>query len=120
MEPKTVTVGYRFTVSLYGEVVVLLLKLVVALVKLALIACRPGVSVVMDRDAVLLVAPAISVTCPRVVFVVVSVKITEPLGRPAPGATAVTVAMKVTDVPTFDGLGLEEVITVVVEAELTV
>jgi hypothetical protein len=36
-----------------------------------------------------------------------SVKVTVPVGVPAPGATAATVAMKVTTWPNTDGLGAE-------------
>ena len=47
------------------------------------------------------------------------VNVTVPLGVPAPGATAATVAVNVTDCPNTEGLA-EEVTTVVVLALLTV
>src|SRR5436190_3258483 len=47
-----------------------------------------------------------------------SLKSTVPLGVPAPGAVAVTVAVKVTDWPNTDGFA-EDVTAVVVEAWLT-
>ena len=47
-----------------------------------------------------------------------SVKVTLPVGVPAPGATAVTVAVKVTTWPETDGLAVE-VTVVVLEALLT-
>ena len=47
------------------------------------------------------------------------VNVTVPLGVPAPGATAATVAVNVTDWPNTEGLA-EEVTTVEVSALLTV
>ena len=47
-----------------------------------------------------------------------SVKVTVPLGVPAPGATAATVAVKVTAWPNTDGLGVELTV-VLLEALLT-
>ena len=47
-----------------------------------------------------------------------SVKVTVPLGVPAPGATAATVAVKVTLCPNTEGLG-EELTVVLLEALFT-
>ena len=52
-------------------------------------------------------------------MVVPSLKVTEPEGVPAPGDTAVTVAVKVTDCPNADGF-TEEVTTLKLSALLTV
>jgi hypothetical protein len=49
-----------------------------------------------------------------------SLTLTLPVGLPLPGATAVTVKLMVTDCPTTDGLGVCDVIAVVVLAWLTV
>src|SRR5439155_22484695 len=54
---------------------------------------------------------ASSVPLPRVVPP--SLKVSVPLGVPAPGATAVTVAVKVTGWPAPTGLGEEESVVVV-------
>jgi hypothetical protein len=51
--------------------------------------------------------------------VVPSLKVTEPVGVPTPGATAVTLAVKVTDCPKLDGFG-EDVTLLRVSALLTV
>ena len=48
-----------------------------------------------------------------------SLNVTVPAGVPRPGELAVTMAVKVTDCPTTDGLA-EEVTAVVVAVELTV
>ena len=56
------------------------------------------------------------VAVPRTVLP--SLKVIEPLAMPLPGATAATVAVKVTLCPVKDGLA-EEVSVVVVEAALT-
>src|SRR5712691_11100062 len=71
-----------------------------------------------DREEVAKVAaPPLSVPVPRVVKP--SLKVTVPLGVPAPGATGLTVAVKITDWPNTEGLA-EEVTVVVVSALLTV
>ena len=56
---------------------------------------------------------------PSVVLLVVSVNVTVPVRVPAPGLTALTVAVKVTFCPACEGLA-EEVNAVVVLAWLTV
>ncbi len=61
--------------------------------------------------------PALSVPVPNVAAP--SLKVTVPLGVPLPGATAATVAVKVTDCPNTEGLA-EEATVVVVPAALTV
>ena len=61
--------------------------------------------------------PPLRVPVPRVV--VPSLNVTGPEGVPAPGALAVTVAVKVTDWPKTDGLA-DEVRTVVVASLFTV
>lgn len=48
--------------------------------------------------------PATSVTVLKTLPVLVSVNVTVPLGEPAPGEAAVTVAVKMTVCPTTDGL----------------
>jgi hypothetical protein len=48
------------------------------------------------------------------------VKATDPLGDPAPGATAATAAVNVTVLPNVDGLAGAAVSVVVVDALLTV
>ena len=62
-------------------------------------------------------APPVSVSVARVV--VPSLNVTVPAGVPSPGELAVTIAVKVTDWPTTDGLA-DEVTAVVVAVELTV
>ncbi len=52
--------------------------------------------------------PALSAWAPQpVIELAPSLKLTLPVGVPAPGATAVTVAVKVTDWPKTDGFWLE-------------
>ena len=69
-------------------------------------------------------AAVVNVACPEVMVtlaarvVAPSVKVTVPLGVPAPGATAATVAMKVTVWPNTDGLG-DELTVVLLEALFT-
>ena len=55
--------------------------------------------------------PALSVPVPSVVAP--SLKVTVPVGVPAPGAVAATVAVKVTACPNTDGLAEEESAVVV-------
>jgi len=57
---------------------------------MAVMTCAPAVS-----ELVVNVAGLLSVPVPRTV--VPSLKVTVPVGVPAPGATALTVAVKVTD-----------------------
>src|SRR5581483_11874078 len=76
-------------------------------------AWLPAASVEVVNVAV----PLFSVTVPRLVLP--SRKVTFPVGVPAPGATALTVAVKVTAWPNADGL-TEDVTVVVVLAWLTV
>ena len=72
----------------------------------------------MASEEVMKVAcPAISAPVPSVVAP--SLNVTVPVGVPAPGAVAVTVAVKVTDWPNTDGL-TEEATPVLVPALLTV
>ena len=61
--------------------------------------------------------PPLSVPVPRVVEP--SRKLTVPVGVPLPGATALTVAVKVTDSPKTEGFA-DEVTLLVVPAWLTV
>jgi hypothetical protein len=68
---------------------------------------------------VALVTPAFVDSVPVPKVVVPSLKVTVPVGFPLPGATALTVAVKVTDWPKTDGLA-EEVTVVVVSALPTV
>jgi hypothetical protein len=64
----------------------------------------PGERAVVDNVATPL---AFSVTGPVPRVVVPSRKVTVPVGVPVAGATAVTVAVKVTDWPSDDGFKLE-------------
>ncbi len=73
---------------------------------------EPTVSDVSVKAAV----PLVSETVPR--DVVPSIKLTLPVAVPAPGATAETIAVKVTDCPSEEGLGAA-VKLVFVEAVLT-
>ncbi len=71
-----------------------------------------------EREEVAKVAwPKLKLPVPSVF--VPSLKITEPVGVPAPGDTALTVAVKVTDCPDTDGLA-DEATAVVVLAWFTV
>ena len=69
-------------------------------------------------------AAVVNVACPEVMVtlaarvVAPSVKVTVPLGVPAPGATAATVAVKVMLCPNTEGLG-EELTVVLLEALFT-
>ena len=54
----------------------------------------------------------LSVIVPRVVEP--SLKVTPPVGMPAPGATGTTVAVKVTDWPVLDGFWLDDRFAVVI------
>ena len=71
------------------------------------------------------VAAVVSVACPvassvtEPIVVAPSLNVTVPVGVPAPGAEAVTVAVKVTDCPETDGL-TEEASAVAVAALLTI
>src|SRR5207248_1184357 len=90
--------------------------LVVKLLSLALTAVivwLPTERAVVDNVAV----PLAKVVVPSVVLP--SRNVTAPVGVPAPGATALTVAVKVTDWPNTDGLE-EEVTVVALLAWLTV
>src|SRR4051794_37481470 len=68
-------------------------------------------------DVLKVAVPPLSVPVPRELDP--SLKVTDPVGVPAPGATAPTVAVKVTDWPKVEGLGAAES-AVVVLAWLTV
>jgi hypothetical protein len=70
-----------------------------------------------SEDVVKVVVPPMSVPVPRVVEA--SLNVTVPVGVPAPGATALTVAVKVTDCPKTDGFA-DEVALVVVLAGVIV
>ena len=59
-----------------------------------------------------LALPPLRVAVPR--LVVPSMKVTEPVGVPLPGALALTVAVKVTDRPKSDGLAEETTVVFVV------
>ena len=78
-----------------------------------MIECAPAVRVEIESVAV----PPLSVPVPRVVEP--SRKLTVPVGVPLPGATASTVAVKVTDSPKTEGFAYE-VTLLVVAAWLTV
>ena len=56
--------------------------------------------------------PAFKSAVPKVVFVVVSRKVTLPVGVPVPGETAATVAVNVTVCPGLAGLGEDVSVTV--------
>src|SRR5579859_8064069 len=60
-----------------------------------------------------LATPALSVPVPSVL--VLSLKVTVPVGVPAPGGTAVTVAVNITDCPKMDGLLFETTAVVVLD-----
>src|SRR5216117_2583887 len=80
----------------------------------ALIECEPTASVLVTNVAW---PEPFRVPVPRVLEP--SLKVTVPVGVPAPGLLAVTVAVKVTDCPDTDGLA-EELTSVVVLAFFTV
>ena len=69
-----------------------------------MIECAAADSVEVTKVAV----PLLSAPVPKVVAP--SLKVTVPVGVPAPGADAVTVAVKVTDCPKTDGLAEEETV----------
>ena len=95
----TVLVLSWFTVWFsVGEV--LMAKVALPL-KTAVIACWPAASFVVISVAL----PPLSVAEPS--LVVPSMKVTVPVTVPLPGATAETVAVKLTDWPKTDGLGVE-------------
>lgn len=71
----------------------------------------------MSDEAVVLVLPLVRVPVPSVVAP--SLKVTVPVGMPEPGATAATVAVKVTGWPKTDGFA-EDITDIVVDALLTV
>ena len=74
--------------------------------------CWPAVRSVVLTVAVLPLSAAV----PKVVFVVVSRKVTLPVGVPAPGETGATVAVMVSDCPNVEGFGATAVTLVVVPA----
>ena len=71
----------------------------------------------LSAEVVKVAWPPLSAPVPSVV--VPSLKVTVPVGVPAPGATAVTVAVKVTAWPNTEGLA-KEASAVVVSALFTV
>ena len=71
----------------------------------------------LKEDVVKVAWPLVMVTLAARV-VAPSVKVTVPLGVPTPGATAATVAVKVTLCPNTEGLG-EELTVVLLEALFT-
>ena len=79
-----------------------------------MIECEPTLSVLVVKMAW---PELFRVPVPRVLPP--SLKVTAPVGVPAPGLFAVTVAVKVTDCPNTDGLA-EELTNVVVAAFFTV
>ena len=82
----------------------------------AVIECDGGLTA---REVVVNVATSEPFSVPVPSVVAPSLNVTFPVGVPAPGATAATVAVKVTDCPNTDGLA-EEVTVVVVLAWFTV
>jgi len=112
-EVIVVLVEAWFTIWDNGDEV-LVVKLVSALY-VAVIECPPTASVVVVNAAVL----PVRLTVPS--EVAPSLNVTVPVGVPAPGATAATVAVKVNDWPRTDGLvPLVSATVVVVLAWLTV
>jgi hypothetical protein len=71
----------------------------------------PAVVNVIEQEPVATLAEQVSVP---------SLTVTVPVGMPLPGATAATVKLIVTGCPTTDGLGVCNVIVVVVPAGFTV
>ena len=79
----------------------------------AVIECAPWV----NADVAIVAIPLASVTVPTVVAPFLNV--TVPVGVALPGATVTTLIVKVTDLPSVDGLS-EEVRVVELDALLTV
>src|ERR1041385_9071363 len=84
---------------------------------MAVMECEPATAKALVKVAVELVVPGLRVEAPRTL--VPSLKVAVPVGRPAPGARAVKVAVKMTGWPATDGL-TEEATVLVVLALLTV
>ena len=102
-------------VSTFSVVLPLLpLKLLSVSVKVARIVSEPSASEVVAHVAVS-GEPALSATALQPVIVVpLDLKFTVPAGVPVPGATALTVAVKVTDAPEAEGFAPLVSATVVV------
>ena len=75
--------------------------------------CDPAAS----ADVASVADPELKAPVPRVV--VPSLKVTVPPGTPAPGATALTVAVNVTDCPNTEGFADDTTVVVVLAAFTT-
>jgi hypothetical protein len=114
-ETTVAVVEARFTVC-ESAVEVLLFEKFVSPAYSAVMECAGGLTA--SEDVLKVAAPEpFSVPVPSVVAP--SLNVTVPLGVPAPGATALTVAVNVTDWPETDGFAEEVGVAVVVEAWFT-